>query len=452
MLLVLSTELLCAVAFSGSALWHERRSRMHAFDVMLQGRSDSILGAVQDAEDPDDNVRIDPVELKVPDSDAYAVYNLGGRVLGLSKNAPDALISRTHDGFYDKQWNGRAFRVYERNAMRVIDRADNGGDGLKRPITIVYAAPTAHIRHEIFEAAGFYILISLVLLTGTAFLLMVLLRRVLRPIEDLASRAANISKESLHFDAPTSVLQVRELAPLANALSSTVSRLRKAFEHEQRFVGDAAHELKTAVAVVRSTIQVLAMRSRSTEEYEDGLARLLQDNQRVEDLISRMLALARMEQQSGPETSTINLGVAVKTTVDNIASFAEARSVAIRFEADSDIHVLLSPEKAEALASNLIVNAIQHSVAGAEVNVEVKQSAGKALLRIRDTGGGITPAALPHIFERFYREDSSRSRDTGGAGLGLAICRSIMQSAGGTIVMESVPGVETIAIATFSLV
>src|ERR1700742_3508609 len=94
MLLVLATELLCALVFSGSALWHEWHTRMRAFDVTLSGRSDSILGAAQDAEDAGDSVRIDPAEIKIPSYDVYAVYNDGGQLIGSSQNAPPALISR----------------------------------------------------------------------------------------------------------------------------------------------------------------------------------------------------------------------------------------------------------------------------------------------------------------------------------------------------------------------
>jgi len=451
MLLVLLTELLCALVFSGSALWHERRTRMHAFDVTLSGRSDSILGAAQDAEDPSDSVRIDPAEVKIPSYDVYAVYNGSGQFIGSSQNAPAALISRNRDGFSDKQLDGHAYRVFERSALKIIDRDDNEGAGVKRPITIVYAAPTAHIWHEIVEAAGFYTLTGLMLMITTALLLMVLLRRVLHPIEELATRAAGVSKEALHFEAPASALEVKELAPLAQVLSNTVSRLRRAFENEQRFVGDAAHELKTAVAVVRSTIQVLAMRSRSTEEYTHGLDRLLEDNQRVEDLVSRMLTLARMEQQSESDTVATDLGDAVSKAIHNLASFSETRCVSILSETEANVRVCLSMEKAEVLISNLIVNAIQHSSVGAQVKVTVERRAGKALLQVCDTGAGIAEEALPHIFERFYREDSSRSRETGGAGLGLAICKSIVQSVGGTISMESTPGVQTVANISFSL-
>ena len=232
MLIVLTAELLCAIAFSGTALWHERRSRMHSFDVMLQGRSDSLLGAIQDAEDPDDNVTIDPAELNVPSSDTYAVYNLGGRLLGSSPHPPDVLIERQQNGFSDRRLNGRSYRVLQRDALRVIDRAENGGVGLRRPVTIVYAAPTGHIWHEIIEAASFDVIVSILLLAITAIFLVASLRKVLYPIEELAAQAGNISKTSLHFEAPESALRVRELAPLANALSETMDSLRSAFENE----------------------------------------------------------------------------------------------------------------------------------------------------------------------------------------------------------------------------
>jgi signal transduction histidine kinase len=451
MLIVLSAELLCAIAFSGTALWHERHARIRAFDVMLQGRSDSLLGAIQDAEDPDDNVTIDPVELKIPGVDVYAVYNLGGRLLGASKDAPIELATRQANGFSNRMSGGRGYRVLQRDAMRIIDRPENGGAGLRRPVTIVYAAPTRHVWHEVFEAASFYAAVSVMLLAITAGFLVVSLRSVLHPIEELAVHAGNVSKNSLHFEAPESALRVRELAPLARTLSETIGSLRKAFENEQRFVGDAAHELKTAVAVVRSTIQVLMMRSRSQKEYTVGLERLLQDNQRVEDLVARMLTLARMDQQLETETLTADLVEAVEVSFGNLASYAEAHSVTLKFRAERGVMVHLSAEKAEVLVSNLVVNAIQYSRAGAEVGVEIERVDERAVMYVRDTGTGIAAEALPHIFERFYREDSSRSRETGGAGLGLAICRSIVQSAGGTISVESVPDVETVATISFSL-
>ncbi len=293
---VLVAELLCAVAFSGAALLHERRTRLRAFDVMLQGRSDSLLGAVQDAEDPEDNVTIDPTELRVSQEDVYAVYNLGGRLLGMSRNASAELVKPQADGFREVHAGGHDYRIFQRRAMRVIDRAENGGVGLQRPVTILYGAPVSHLWHEIVEAAAFYLLVSLSLLAVTAAFMIILLRRVLQPIQELATQAASVSMNSLRFEAPKSALGLSELQPLAQTLSATVESLHQAFEKEHRFVSDAAHELKTAVAVVRSTIQVLMLKSRSRAEYVEGLGRLLADNSRVEELVSQMLRLARLEE------------------------------------------------------------------------------------------------------------------------------------------------------------
>ena len=162
-LAVLLAELLCAVAFSLTALWHERATHLRTFDVMLQGRSDSLLGAIQDAEDPEANVTIDPAELNVPPHDVYAVYNQGGRLLGTSSHAPDKLITRSDDGFRTVHSGRHSYRVLQREALRVIDRAENGGVGLRRPVTILYAAPMDFIWHEIFEAASFYVTLSIAL-------------------------------------------------------------------------------------------------------------------------------------------------------------------------------------------------------------------------------------------------------------------------------------------------
>src|ERR1700722_8596611 len=136
--IVLGAQILCTALLCGAALLHEWHTRFRAFDVRIQGHSDSLLGAIQDAEDPDDNVTIDPTELKIPDEDVYAVYNQGGRLLGTSARASESLISRGKDGFRDLRTNGTSYRVLQREALRVIDRAENGGVGLRRPVTIVY--------------------------------------------------------------------------------------------------------------------------------------------------------------------------------------------------------------------------------------------------------------------------------------------------------------------------
>lgn len=450
---VLIVELLCAVALSGTAVWHEARSRLRAFDVTLQGRSDSLLGAIQDAEDPEDNVTIDPAELKLPPHDVYAVYNQGGRLLGSSRNPPPELIARDGDGFRTAHANGRSFRVFQRDALRIIDRAENHGIGLRRPVTIVYAASTGRMWHEIRGAASFYIAVSLLLVCITAGILVLLMRRLLQPVQALAAAASNVDPATLAFTPPPGAASLVELRPLCDALEATLGRLRQAFELEHRFVGDAAHELKTAIAVVRSSIQVLMMRSRSADEYRSGLERVLDDNERVETLVSRMLMLARLEERAETLPEPISVTESVQDTLQILESFAHAHGVSLKASLAPGIKARLTPEAARVLVSNLVVNAVQHSAPGAVVSVVLRDEQTpqpNAVLEVEDSGTGVDPENLPHVFDRFFREDKSRSRETGGAGLGLAICKSIVEAADGRIEMQSVPGQGTVVRASFN--
>ena len=447
--ITLAAQLLCALILCGAALMHERHTRFRALDMRLQGSSDSLLGTIQDAEDPEDNVLIDPAELSVPAEDVYAVYNQGGRLLGTSPGAPSQLAARGADGFRNVTVHGEAYRVLQREGLRIIDRAESNGVGLKRPVTILYASPERPVWHEIFEAAGFYVVAIAAATALTALLVTLLLRKALAPLTALASAAEQLSPPSLSFTAPASVLRIHELRPLAVVLTTAVERLRESFAKEQRFVGDAAHELKTAIAVVRSSVQVMMLKRRTEEEYKTGLLRVLDDNTRVEALVGQMLELARRDETGKQLASLLDLDAVVQTSILKLAPLAEERGVTLRAETTPDANVRLPYEAAEALLSNLVRNAIQHSDAAGEVIVKTRREASWVTLQVVDMGVGISPEALPHVFERFYREDTSRSRETGGTGLGLSICRSIVQTAGGEIRIESTQRIGTTVTATF---
>ena len=452
---VLVAEFVCALAFSLTSLWHESRTRLRALDVMLQGRSDSLLGAIQDAEDPGDNVAIDPTELKVPPKDVYAVYNQGGRLVGASPGAPAILIERRAAGVRTIEAAGHQYRVRESEGLRIIDRAETDGRGLRRPVTIIYAVRTTRMWSEIVEAAGFYIGVSGTLISLTALVLIIALRKLLVPLKELAREAAGVEAHSTAFSSPQSALRVKELKPLAEALSGTIRKLQHALRMQHRFLSDAAHELKTAVAVERSTVQLLTLRPRSPEEYSEGLGRVLQDNERLEQLVSRMLILARFEEQPLNGSHSIDLGQSAQRMSESIQHWIEAREIKLVLDLQDNVNVALSEEAAETLISNLLINAIQHSKSGSEVRLSVRitsHAEKSATLQIEDAGTGIASESLPHVFERFYREDRSRSRETGGAGLGLAICKSIVEGAGGSIEVDSVVGRGTTATATFKLI
>lgn len=443
--IVLAIEMICGVCFAVTAIVHERHALLHALDATLRGRSDSLVGAIQDAEDPQDNVKVDPEEFAPGPGDLFAVYGAHSKLVGATQGETP-LPPQSDAGYSNLLQNGHRYRVLQRTALRIIDRTETNGQGLRRPVTVVYAIRADHIWHETLEAARFYVLLSIGLLCVTAVLLILLLRTLLRPLEELAATASSIDPATMQFSPPETALHTRELRPLAEAIAQSVARLRNAFAMERRFIGDAAHELKTAVAVVRSSVQVQAMRERPAADYRAGLDQILADNRRVEELVTRMLTLARFEERAAAPEVAVDLGEQVRDAVTNLASFAELRGVALKPALEQGVDIRLTPESVQALVSNLIVNAVQHSPQGSEVLVQAQRNsgtAGWAVLAVQDFGTGIAPESLPHVFERFFREDPSRSRESGGAGLGLAICKSIVENAGGSIEIRSAKGAGT---------
>ncbi|HEV2647268.1 MAG TPA: HAMP domain-containing sensor histidine kinase [Acidobacteriaceae bacterium] len=451
--IVFVAQVLCALLLATTAIFDEAHTHLRAFDVRLQGRSDSLLGAIQDAKDANSSVEVDPDELRLPKEDVFAVYNFGGSMLGSSARAPSELTVRGANGFRSVRFRGVRYRVLQREALRIIDRSKFGRAGLQRPVTIVYASPQRHVWHEIFEPLKLALISIFVAAALTMGSVSFFLRRALRPLSDLETAAGNISPPLLNFDPPASVLKIRELRPLADVLSEAVRGLREAFENEQRFVGNAAHELKTAIAVVRSSLQVLMLKRRTPDEYAAGLERAFQDNLRVEALVAQMLLLARVEDGSVGDVVPLDLSAAVRNVLAQLRPIAEEQQIVLKCDCPPGMMVRISPERADVLISNLVLNAIQHSQRGAQVEIGITRNHNREIaLAVNDSGSGIGSEALPHIFERFYREDRSRSRNTGGTGLGLAICKSIADGAGGSIKVTSAPGEGTKATVVFGAV
>lgn len=447
---VLLVELVFAVAVIALAAAYERHAHLHSFDIMLQGRADSLLGAVQDAEDPADNVMLDRTGLRLPSEDVYEVRDSSGRLLGRSTNwqGPDRQdVASSKDHIYSTRVNGRHYRMLALHGLRVVDPDDKGG-GVPRHVLLIYGAPTAQLWHQVRNAIVFFSLSNLVLLAVTGVLMAWLLHRGLAPLRQLAAEAENISIHRWSFQPPESAVETRELAPLASALTAAMQRLEASFSQQRRFVSDAAHELKTAAAVVKSSLQLLTMRQRTTQEYEAGIEVSLADCERMEEIVVRMLTLARAEHYTPARdvSGSSDLVASAATTTWQFQSMAEVRSVRLTFAAAEPAFVPLSSEECALVCSNLLLNALQHSPPQTAVKVLTAGEEHWVELRMEDQGDGIDPRLLPHAFDRFSRGDPSRSRNTGGTGLGLAICKAIVDKAGGTIGLQSEPGRGTIAV------
>ena len=452
---VLLAELICAAAFSAVAFLHEMHGRRRAFDVMLRGRADSLLGAIHDAEDSRDNVYLDPSELVLPRQDVYEVLTPTGKLLGYSAHAsPAALASLDaprQPGYFDLRISGERYRAIRFEGVRVIDRDEVPG-GLRRPVTVFYAAPTRDLWHEAVDAVSFYVIAGVLLLALTGVALVWYLRRRLSPLEELAAIAGRVSTRSWDFVPPDAVLRTTELAPMALSIEKLLQGLRQAFERQRQLTGDAAHELKTSIAVLKSGLQLLAMNPRTTEQYQTGLDDLISDTERMEQLSLRMLALARLEEAPVDPLAESDLATALHAVAERVRSVAEQKRIALSVDTEDTGDVRLPSDDAETLCSNLMMNALQHTAEDGNVSASLTAVGGSMVLEVRDDGEGIPADALPHVFERFYRADSSRARASGGAGLGLSICRAIAERAGGAITIESKEGAGTSIRVTLPLV
>ena len=450
---VLAVELLSAVLVILLAWGYERHTHFRAFDIMLRGRADSVLGAVQDAEDVGDNVMLDLPDLHVPPEDVYEVWDGRGHLLGRSSNwqGSAAMTVPQQNGMFAIILDHRHYRMLRLRGSRIVDPGETGG-GKLRHVTILYAAPTGPVWHAIRGAVEFYASGSLLLLVITGPLIAWVLHRGLEPLRQLASLAGQVSVDSWEFSPPPSARSTRELAPLTHALESVLERLERSFNQQRTFVSDAAHELKTAVAVLKSSLQLIVLRPRTLGEYQSGLDRCLSDTARLEDLVAKMLTLARVENQLPSPSSQCNLGDCVLQVLDQLQSVAGFRGVRISIlSLPPDCRVPLGAEDCSLLVSNLLMNALEHSYADSVIEIHAGITGRTVEFTIADHGEGIPPDALPHVFERFYRGDPSRTRATGGAGLGLAMCKAVVEKAGGSIQLQSEQGVGTTAIVRLPL-
>src|ERR1700761_1182720 len=446
---VLLVELVSALCVIGLAWIYERHSHFRSFDILLRGRADSMLGSVQDAEDPDDNVMLNKSDLNVPSEYIYEVRDEKGRLLGRSPNwdgeAAQTLTSHA-DGYFTLKIKQKHYRILLLHGLRVVDPDDKGG-GVPRHVVIIYGSPTHRVWKAVTGAVKFYAVASLLLLAITGFVVAWLLNRSLAPLRKLAAEAGSVSVNAWQFNPPEKARATKELAPLVEALETTLQRLERSFLQQRRFISDAAHELKTAVAVVKSSLQLLGMKQRSAAEYQAGLERCESDCIRMEEIVAKMLTLARAENnaetKSHPTAITTNISDTLRQVAEQFQSMVELRGVAVVLSMQEDIFVALASEECTLVLSNLLLNALQHSRRDTTITASAFRKGSIVEIRVEDQGDGIDSVALPHVFERFYRGDPSRNRNTGGTGLGLSICKAIVDGAGGEIHIDSLPDIGT---------
>jgi heavy metal sensor kinase len=291
--------------------------------------------------------------------------------------------------------------------------------------------PLAGFLHALALAGPFTLLFSAVggyLLAG----------RALAPMTTITDLAERISPRDLGARLDLE-LPNDELGRLARTFDDMLARIDDAFERQRRFTGDAAHELRTPLSMMRSQIDLALARPRSAAFYQEALQRLDDDVDRMTGLVSTLLTLARADAgQLALDRVPFDIADTVELVVEQYTPIAAEASIALRSEpataplvADEDLLVQV--------LVNLIDNALSHTPAGGVVTVGCGMDTTHIRLWVSDTGEGIAPEHQDRVFDRFYRVDAGRTRERGGAGLGLAICRAIVEALGGSISLASVP-------------
>ncbi len=445
-LIVIACQLLLITGLTAAALLLARSHLRKALDSELEGNAMSILALARYRETHPPQLKFDsdlvPPSPDPAHPDIFEIRLASGAILARSSAFP-VDIPR-FERVAEFKWLGVPYRAVTIQNVQVLDMEEDLKE--RDRVTVIYGESLLPLQRNLEQLGASVAGAGLIMLLISSAFVTWAVRRRLHPLRELAARAAAISVRNWSFHAPEEARGVQELVPLTEAIETLLLRLHDAFQQQRDFTSDIAHELKTSVAIVKSTLQSLLHKERSGEEYRDGLGHMLEDCGRLEELLARMLRLARLDQlaDSGalPSSALTELASTCESAISRIQSIAAARDIKVELiGADRDTaFVRAAPEDLELVWVNLLENAVRYSPPGGRVFVRISRGQdGKASISVEDSGPGIPKEDLPYIFERFRRADPSRARSTGGFGLGLAICKAVVTAYGGQIQAFSNP-------------
>lgn len=436
---------------------HERHQSYAVFDANLGEQAAGVRSLVEAPDEPTDAIVFHQEFLALPSGDRLLVTDAQGKKLGGSDDwAPLGPLPSEPRSVVPLKIGGSQYRALILQRLPVVD-TEAQPTPASPTITVIYAAPIAPVETHIWHVELQAIEACLALLAAATLVTAWALTRGLRPLRELASDAEKIDVDRWTLSQLDASRRYSELRPLANSLAELVDRLHAAFDRERQFFGDAAHEMKSSVAIVRSTLQFALQRDRNAAEYRMELQDALSDTARLQDLVANMLDLARIESiasdDANLESARTEVHAEAQRVIDRLRPLSLQRGIGVEVDADGqEAWVRVPAEDLLTVLSNLVENAIQYSDSGTRVVIGIRAAKGLCHISVSDQGCGIAPSALPHIFDRFYRGDASRARATGGFGLGLSIARALIVRANGTISVTSEQGTGTVFTITFHLV
>jgi len=359
------------------------------------------------------------------------VSDAAGRVLFASPGFPDAPPAKRQREFRSIRVRGKSWRTIQR-ALAV------GPDTYR----VEYAASLKLIEEilEMFSSILWSLVPAiLVLALGGGYWMS---RRALRPVDAMTQAARSISLHNL--SQRLAVPQTGdELQRLAETLNQMMGGLESSVRRMAQFTADASHELRTPITMMQTAAELALRRPRSTEEYRQVLAQILEDIARASQLIEDLLLLARADAgTSAFAKAPVEAAELVEEACRQMLPAAGEKQIALRWEAPAEPGASVMADRGALgrLLLALIDNALKYTPAGGRVEVGTEVQGAEIIVGVSDSGPGIAPQDLPHIFDRFYRADKARTSENGGFGLGLSIAQEIAEAHGGLIEVESQAG------------
>jgi heavy metal sensor kinase len=305
-----------------------------------------------------------------------------------------------------------------------------------QPVVIIVGQTTTEIT-DVLHTFVYVIVIAMVaiiILAGIGGLF--LAERALKPVQQITKTAQNIEGSDLsqRIDVKTD----DELGRLASTLNEMIGRLEESFNRQRQFTADASHELRTPLAIMQAEATLALSKERSPDDYRKSLETISQESDYMSSVIGKLLFLARSD--AGKEQLSfedVELKGLITGLASNIEALAQDKGIKFVVDAKEELTVNGDKVKLRQLFINILENAVRYTPIAGQISVSLMQKDANAVVAIADTGIGIPPEHLPHIFERFYRVDKARARADGGVGLGLAIAKIIAESHKGKIEVES---------------
>jgi heavy metal sensor kinase len=281
-------------------------------------------------------------------------------------------------------------------------------------------------------ALGFPVFIGL-----TSIGAYMLLGRALRPVDQIVRSAERITLQNLSQRLPIPGTG-DEVERLSLALNRMIQRLDEAFQLATRFTADASHELRTPLTIMRGELEALLKEAQLNEDQAAQLGSVLEEAERLTQIVEGLLLMSRLEVgESQMSKEPVDFAGLVATTAEQMAPLAEDKSVTLTCKTSGDVMVEANEVRLKQVVVNLLDNAIKYTPEGGKISVRVQAESALAVLEVIDNGIGISPEALPHVFERFYRSEQIQARKARGTGLGLSMVLTIVEAHAGHVRVKS---------------